>query len=190
MDDRRGRRLRLPFWKCALGASVTAETGIGMAVSAAAPAAYQGSPILVVATLCARSCCTRCASPFLTTAVVRTPRGRVIRLGIVGLGRMGLSHLAIANMHPQAKVVAACDSTAYIGSFLGRYTGLNCYSSLERMLDAETLDAVIIATPSKLHAHMVHTAIERDLHVFCEKPFVLSVVEGEPLVAMAEAKSL
>jgi scyllo-inositol 2-dehydrogenase (NADP+) len=114
----------------------------------------------------------------------------VIRLGIVGLGRMGLSHLAIANMHPLARVVAACESSSYIGSILNRYSGLTCYSSLERMLAAQTLDAVIIATPSSLHASMVHTALTHGLHVFCEKPFVLNPDEGQLLVALAETKKL
>ena len=114
----------------------------------------------------------------------------MLRVGMVGLGKMGLSHHAIVSAHPSVKVVAACDQSAYLTSVLKKYTGLKCYDDYEQLLANETLDAVIIATPSKLHAKMVESALERGLHVFCEKPFVLDVAHGERLAAMAEAKGL
>lgn len=114
----------------------------------------------------------------------------MIRLGMVGLGKMGLSHLAIARAHPDIDLVAACDTTAYLTDVLNKYTGLKCYDDLDRMLAEEKLDAVLISTPSKLHAGMVQKALERGLHVFCEKPFVLDVNDGERLVQLAESKSL
>jgi predicted dehydrogenase len=112
----------------------------------------------------------------------------VIRIGLVGLGKMGLSHLAILNTHPAVKVAAACDASAYLTDALGKYTGLKYYLDLDRMLKAEALDAVVISTPSRLHAGMVEKALERGLHVFCEKPFVLDVRDGERLVALADSK--
>jgi len=114
----------------------------------------------------------------------------VIRIGMVGLGKMGLSHHAIVNSHPDVKVVAACDTTAYLTDVLSKYTGLKCYSDLDRMLAEEPMDAVVIATPSKFHADMVGKALERGLHVFCEKPFVLDVADGERLIALAESRKL
>lgn len=114
----------------------------------------------------------------------------MIRLGMVGLGKMGLSHLAIAKAHPDIDLVAACDTTAYLTDVLNKYTGLKCYDDLDRMLAEEKLDAVLISTPSKLHAGMVQKALERGLHVFCEKPFVLDVNDGERLVQLAESKGL
>ena len=114
----------------------------------------------------------------------------MIRVGMVGLGKMGLSHHAIVNAHPGIKVAAACDTTAYLTDVLGKYTGLKCYSDLDRMLAEEPLDAVVVSTPSKLHAPMVEKALNRGLHVFCEKPFVLDVADGERLAALAESKGL
>ncbi len=114
----------------------------------------------------------------------------MIRVGMVGLGKMGLSHYAIVNAHPGIEVVAACDTTAYLTDVLGKYTGLKCYADLDRMLVEEQLDAVVISTPSKLHASMVEKALNRGLHVFCEKPFVLDVNDGERLTALAERQSV
>ncbi len=58
------------------------------------------------------------------------------------------------------------------------------------MLAREQLDAVFIATPSKLHARMVGKALERGLHVFCEKPFVLDVATASAWSQLAESKQL
>lgn len=114
----------------------------------------------------------------------------MIRIGIVGLGKMGLSHHAIVNSHPAASVVAACESNSYITDVLSAHTGLRCYRGYDELLAREALDAVVISTPSRLHAPMVAAALERGLHVFCEKPFVLDPDHGEPLVELAESAQL
>ena len=114
----------------------------------------------------------------------------MIRTAMVGLGKMGLSHLAIVRAHPDIDLVAGCDATAYLTDILNKHAGLKCYGDFDRMLESEQLDAIVVATPSKLHAPMVRKALDRGLHVFCEKPFVLDVADGEELVELARAKSL
>jgi scyllo-inositol 2-dehydrogenase (NADP+) len=114
----------------------------------------------------------------------------VIRVGMIGLGKMGLSHLAIVRAHPEVDLVAACDTSTYLTDVLGKYSGLKCYSDLDEMLAKEALDAVVVSTPSKLHAAMVKKALERGLHVFCEKPFVLDTADGEQLVELAASRQL
>jgi predicted dehydrogenase len=109
---------------------------------------------------------------------------------MIGLGKMGISHLAIVRSHPEVSLVAACDSNAYLTEVLGKHAALKCYGDVDRMLDSEQLEAVVISTPSKMHAAMVEKALQRGLHVFCEKPFVLDVGDGEHLVALAESKGL
>jgi len=57
------------------------------------------------------------------------------------------------------------------------------------MLADGNLDAVLIATPSASHEPMVRAALERNLHVFCEKPFCLDWTVSEELAAIAKEKS-
>jgi len=114
----------------------------------------------------------------------------MIRTAIVGLGKMGISHLAILRAHPALDVVAGCDSSTYLTDILAKYSGLRCHADFDRMLEQESLDALVVATPSKLHVGMVEKALTRGLHVFCEKPFVLDPDDGERLVALAESKGL
>ena len=109
----------------------------------------------------------------------------MIRLAVVGLGKMGLSHHAIINAHANARVEAICDSGGYVLDVLHKYTGVQIFSDFDQMLAEVKLDAVIIATPSSLHGQMVKKALQANLHVFCEKPFCIDTGEGEQLTRIA-----
>jgi predicted dehydrogenase len=113
----------------------------------------------------------------------------VVKVGVVGLGKMGLSHLSMINAHPGAKVVAVCDASQYVLDVLGKYTGMNGFTSYDEMLKTD-LDAVIVATPSRSHATLVRQALERGLHVFCEKPFCLDPADADALAALGVQKNL
>lgn len=114
----------------------------------------------------------------------------MIKLAVVGLGKMGLSHHAMINAHPDVEVVGICDSSNYVLGVLNKYTGVTTYTDFDAMLDKLDLDAILIATPSSSHAHMVRAALERDLHVFCEKPFTLNVQDAETLTALGRERGL
>ena len=114
----------------------------------------------------------------------------MVRTAIVGLGKMGLSHLAILRAHPNVDLVGGCDSVGYLRDVLTKYSGLACYDSFDRMLEEAKPEALMVATPSRLHAPMVEKALAQGIHVFCEKPFVLDVEDGERLVALAETNRL
>lgn len=114
----------------------------------------------------------------------------MIRAAVVGLGKMGLSHLAIFRTHPNVNVVAVCDTFGMLLSGLHRYTGLKVYNDFEELLEKEPLDAILIATPSRFHDLMVKQALGKNLHVFCEKPFCLDIARGRELVALAKSKGV
>jgi scyllo-inositol 2-dehydrogenase (NADP+) len=101
---------------------------------------------------------------------------------------MGLSHLAILRAHPDLQVVGACDTAGYLMDVLGKYTDTPCFSDFDQMLDAVRPEALLVATPSRSHATLVQKALERGIHVFCEKPFVLDVADGERLAELAGRK--
>ena len=114
----------------------------------------------------------------------------LIKVAVVGLGKMGLSHHAMVNVHPDVEVLGICDSSSYVLGVLKKYTGVETYTDFDAMLEKIDLDAVVIATPSSSHAHMVRTALERDLHVFCEKPFTLNARDAEELVTLGRERNL
>jgi scyllo-inositol 2-dehydrogenase (NADP+) len=114
----------------------------------------------------------------------------LIRAGIVGLGKMGLSHQSMVNAHPGIELKAVCDTSTYVLDVLSKYTGVTTYSDYKKMLDEVPLDCLFVATPSRYHAEIVGLALERGLHVFCEKPFGLDPQDGYRLAELAERKRL
>lgn len=109
----------------------------------------------------------------------------VVRVGLIGAGKMGLSHLAIVNAHPDTRVVAVCDPVGYVLSVLRKYTGVPTYKDYKKMIDEAGLDAVFVATPTSTHFECAKYALERGLHVFVEKPLTLSPEESKSLSELA-----
>lgn len=114
----------------------------------------------------------------------------MVRIGQIGVGKMGLSHLAIANMHSDAELVGVCDPASYMRDGLQRFGGFRTFGDYRKMFENERLDAVIVATPSHLHEEIVGAALDKDISVFCEKPFCLDVERGRRLAATAAARGL
>ena len=108
-----------------------------------------------------------------------------IRIGIVGAGKMGLSHFAIANALPHASVVAVCDTSWYVLSVLRKYAGVETYTNYEHMIDDRHVDCIFVATPSSRHFECAKYALERGLHVFVEKPLTLAAAESRALADLA-----
>lgn len=114
----------------------------------------------------------------------------MIRVAVVGLGKMGLSHHAIINAHENVEVAAVCDSSGYVLDVLAKYTGVKTYTDYALMLAEVELDAVIVATPSRFHVEMVREALDKGLHVFCEKPFTLDWTQAQALSELAAEKGV
>lgn len=111
-------------------------------------------------------------------------------LAIIGLGKMGVSHLAIANASAGIDVVAVCDSSALLGQMVEKYCRLDYEPDFDRLLERPGLDAIVVATPSKFHEKMIRAAFDKGVHVFCEKPLTLSAPISEALADEAEARGL
>jgi predicted dehydrogenase len=114
----------------------------------------------------------------------------MLKAGVIGLGKMGLSHAAIVGANPQVNFVAVCDTSTLVLEAFKKYTKVNTYSDYKKMLDKEELDFVVIATPTKFHYPMVKYALEKNINVFCEKPFSLTSAEGVELTEIAKRKSM
>jgi predicted dehydrogenase len=114
----------------------------------------------------------------------------MLKAGIIGLGKMGISHAAIVGPHKDVDLTAVCDTSSLVLDGFRKFTKVRVYDDYKKMVDSESLDFVIIATPTKFHFPMVKYALEKGIHTFCEKPFSLTIKEGEELVSIAERKSL
>lgn len=113
-----------------------------------------------------------------------------VRVGVIGVGKMGLSHLSIARALENVDIAGVVDATDYLLDILGKYTGVRTFDDAEKMFNAVQPDAVVIATPTSSHAKLVRAALDRGIHVFCEKPLTLSAAESKELSKLARERGL
>ena len=102
-----------------------------------------------------------------------------LRIGIVGLGRLGKRHAEnLAKRVDRANLVAACSVVPGELEWARSALGLaSVYDDYGKMLERADLDAVFIASSSSVHAAQIVQGLERGLHVFCEKPMGVSLEE-------------
>jgi predicted dehydrogenase len=123
----------------------------------------------------------------------------VIRFGVIGLGFMGRTHLANLARHKRAQVAAVHDvepdrlfgplapggGNLDAGGKPWDESEVRRCPSAQELLSAEDLDAVVVATPSHLHARFCLQALKAGKHVFCEKPMALSLADCDRMLAAA-----
>ena len=107
-----------------------------------------------------------------------------MKTAVIGVGVIGNVHLEIL-LDMGISPVAICDVDKTKTS---KYPQLKAYTDYREMLDREKPDVVHICTPHYLHAEMAIYALERNIHVLCEKPLCISREEIES-VLKAEEKS-
>ena len=103
----------------------------------------------------------------------------MLRGAVIGLGNVAIhGHLPGWLGRPDVRIVAAADSRpAQRAECEARLPGARWYDSPEDLLAGEPLDFVDISTPPSSHAPLIQSALERGLHVLCEKPLVSSPAE-------------
>ncbi len=114
----------------------------------------------------------------------------MLKGGIIGFGRMGLTHFTILNNHPDVQFTAVCDASKLMRKNISQFMGLKTFDDYRVMLDNEELDFVIVATPTVTHAETVAYAIGKGIHVFVEKPFSLQPDEGRGIVETVKQSAL
>lgn len=111
-----------------------------------------------------------------------------IKLGIVGLGRFALLHLACLRQIPSVRIVAVCD----VRSDLVKQTAseLQCrgYTDCHEMLRVEQLDALDVLTPESSHHEFVVAGLMAGCDVFVEKPLEIDLQKAVQMVELARAR--
>ena len=102
-----------------------------------------------------------------------------VKLGIVGLGRLGKKHAEdIAFRIPNAELIAICSIVQEeIDTFKSEWDIPYHYSDYNEMLKNNELDGVVICSSSTEHCKHIAAALDAGLHVFCEKPLGVGLDE-------------
>jgi len=123
----------------------------------------------------------------------------MLRFGIVGLGGMGAAHAREVATRADAQVAALCDADPAAFERFGRrlpalvreaFERLPRYSTIDELLGREALDAVVIATPHTTHTAQVRAALERRVHVLCEKPLATTAADARTVMRLAQEQGV
>lgn len=111
-----------------------------------------------------------------------------LRVGIAGLGRLGQRHAeALAFRIRNCELVAACSPVAAERAFAKEQLGVaRLYDDFDAFIADPLIDAVVLATPTSLHANQTIAALQAGKHVFVEKPLALNVEDCERVLAVAQ----
>ena len=108
-----------------------------------------------------------------------------VKFAVVGCGRIGKRHAQMIDKHPEAKLVALCDTAAKETLGLPDYEA-PFFNSLEALLEAPLeVDVINIATPNALHAPQAIKALQSKCHVVVEKPLALTKGDAEKTIFTA-----
>ncbi len=103
---------------------------------------------------------------------------------------MGITHFSILNSHPAVEIVAVCDASKSMLYILKNYVDVDTYTNYQKMLDEKDFDFLVISTPADSHADIVKSGIDRGLHIFVEKPFVLEPSQGKEILELPNTTKL
>ena len=114
-------------------------------------------------------------------------RGRKVKLGIVGLGNIGSTHLTYLCDMSTVELVGVCDLIQErADQFAGMYH-TKAYYSHEDMLAESGLEAILICVPHYDHVPIAVHAFAKGIHVLCEKPITVHVKLARQMMAAYEA---
>jgi len=113
-----------------------------------------------------------------------------VRIGIAGLGRLGITHARNIAFHTVGgELTALCRRNPQALKAAGEELGvLDLYTDFDEMLEQAEMDAVVIVTASDCHARQAIQALRAGKHVFCEKPLGISAEECKQVEQEALAR--
>lgn len=115
----------------------------------------------------------------------------MLKVALVGCGKIADSHAQQIQRLSGCSIVAACDREPMMASqFCERFNVPAQYSDLQSLLRESCPDVVHITTPPESHYPLAVECLEAGSHVYVEKPFTLHFHEAERLIALAEERGL
>jgi UDP-N-acetyl-2-amino-2-deoxyglucuronate dehydrogenase len=118
-------------------------------------------------------------------------KGRKIRFAVVGCGRISKNNIEALKKHAaDVEIVAVCDIDPAALEAAKAAAGAQGFARLGDLLEQSNVDAVVLSTPSGLHAEQAILAAEAGKHVVTEKPMATRWQDGKNMVAACDAAAV
>ena len=99
----------------------------------------------------------------------------MLRIAVLGCGRIGQMHAANVARHPRAELAAVFDVNRESAERVALAQGVSAAGSAEEIFSSDKVDAVLIATATPTHADYIEMAVAAGKAVLCEKPIDLDI---------------
>ncbi len=106
----------------------------------------------------------------------------MLKVGVVGVGGISMAHIPAWEAMEDVELIALCDIRE---ERLSQFAGKHLYTDFDEMLEKEDLDILDICLPTFLHVEHAVKAMERGIHVLCEKPVSLKEEDVEKVYSCA-----
>ncbi|HET6617290.1 MAG TPA: Gfo/Idh/MocA family oxidoreductase [Gemmatimonadota bacterium] len=103
-----------------------------------------------------------------------------MRVGVIGTGRIGRYHARVVGAHPDVEALLVSDVDAARALDVATELGAEAVDSAEHLLGK--VDALVIASSTDTHAHLIHAAVDAGIPAFCEKPIALDLPSASAVV--------
>lgn len=113
-----------------------------------------------------------------------------VKLGIIGLGYIGKTHLRHCLKLPNVELAAVSDLSKKALKEAKAAGVTKTFDNYEQLLKESDIDAVVVALPTQLHLQCALQAAEAQKHIFMEKPIAVNVNEAKEIVAAARKNSV
>jgi len=113
-----------------------------------------------------------------------------IKVGVVGVGMMGIRHARAYKNSKKAELVCVCSRSAERAGKVADELDVDYETDYRKMIETKKLDAVIVATPVYLHKEMVCRAAQKGIHVLVEKPLCMNAAEAEQMLRACRENSV
>lgn len=111
-------------------------------------------------------------------------------IGILGGGNISQTHARAAREIPGVEITAICGENLEKVKRLAEAYGGSAYENLDRFFEHKPMDAVLIGTPSGLHAEQGIAAAHHGLHVLVEKPLAVTLEQTDALIVACEEEGV
>ncbi len=113
------------------------------------------------------------------------------RIAIIGLGGMGGAHAQAVKLETNCELVAGAEiNPDRAKAWRERFSVNAIYDDYEKMLDEQKPDIVIVPTQAPMHHPPTIAAARRGIHVFCEKPVALNLIQADEMVKTCDAQNV
>ena len=114
--------------------------------------------------------------------------GEKIRVGVVGVGKLGRLHVSLLREIPSVELAGIFDSNPERLHEVAREWDVRAFSSLSELTGA--VEAAVVAVPTQEHARGAEPLLNANRHIFVEKPVTTTLAEADTLIALAREKGL